>query len=232
MRTYYLIRHARPENDAVSFRLSGFTRDMLGHEDKSLSDPGRLQAESVAPFIKELGVQRLLCSRMHRAMETAEIISTSTGIPLTDRYAEFNEVAPGRLRGDLSRNLPLRFLLWRGWPRFLRHAFQGFASAILGGLSLWQWSRGRTTDGDDVDATMKRLDYMFQVLDECKEANVAVVCHAFLILLHGWRLTRGRPLARLRLLGDITNCSVTRIDADGKGNYRLKFFARDYIMGR
>ena len=46
----YFVRHGVPENDADSFRFSGFTRDMLGEEDHPLAERGRAQARAVAPM--------------------------------------------------------------------------------------------------------------------------------------------------------------------------------------
>ncbi len=71
----YLIRHAH----AFPIGEDGIIRTYPGN---SLSEAGKKQAEFLAEGIKEVGIESLWSSDALRALETAEIISKKTGIPV------------------------------------------------------------------------------------------------------------------------------------------------------
>jgi broad specificity phosphatase PhoE len=71
----YLIRHAH----APAIGEDGIIRSYPGHP---LSEEGRRQGEALAEGIKDSGIESLWSSDALRALQTAEIISRKTGIPV------------------------------------------------------------------------------------------------------------------------------------------------------
>jgi len=71
----YLMRHAH----APAIGEDGIIRNHPGHP---LSEEGRKQGEGLAEGMKELGIESLWSSDALRAIQTAEIISKKTGIPV------------------------------------------------------------------------------------------------------------------------------------------------------
>lgn len=222
-RSYYFVRHGLPLSEDASFGLSGFERDMLGEVDASLSITGREQAARVVGFVRDAGAELIISSTRRRARETAQVIATGSGLPLGEAFAELDEIAPGRL--PLGRPPLLRLLLSRRWPRALRrrvgHALRGALSLLY----IVQWRRGRTTEGDEIDAARRRVQQLLARLDAMPERRIVVVGHAYWILLMALEAVAGGPRNLLRL-GWVDNCSVTRVDSDGAGGYQLVYFAR------
>ena len=226
MKEIYFVRHAVPENDAVSFRFSGFVLDMLGEQDHPLSEKGRGQAEKVAPGLKALGVERLVASTMRRATETAQVIAGAADIPLDQKHLfhDLVEIAPGRMSLRLERLI--RYFISPERPRPLRRTASAIFGPLLGLYYFVQWYRGRTHEGDDVAAVRARLDRMFEFLASRPEERIAVVCHGFLVLFLIRELTGGWLRSFSLFESPIENCSVTRIDLDDEGNRRPVYAAR------
>ena len=78
---------------------------------------------------------------------------------------------------------------------------------------------GRGSPGWSSRLARERGDVGDERLDALREPRVAVVGHGFWILLAAL-LVGGQVPFRF-----IANCSVTRVDADGAGRYRLVSFA-------
>ncbi len=73
-----LVRHGQSEWNAVFNR----TRIDPNIPDPPLTAEGRRQAEAAAQVLARYGIERLLVSPYVRALETAEIITARTGIPM------------------------------------------------------------------------------------------------------------------------------------------------------
>ncbi|MGI6578742.1 MAG: histidine phosphatase family protein [Saccharofermentanales bacterium] len=65
MRKIYLIRHGLPE-------FPGGKRVCIGHTDLPVSPAGRMQALLAAKFLDDAGISAVFCSRLKRAVQTAE----------------------------------------------------------------------------------------------------------------------------------------------------------------
>lgn len=78
MKTLFLLRHAKPVSGA----------DSLKDFDRTLSDEGRGQAESVGKYLKDknLELDLVLSSTALRARETTEIVLTTAGFLTEVRY--------------------------------------------------------------------------------------------------------------------------------------------------
>lgn len=74
-----LIRHGQSEFN----RLFSIDRRDPGIRDPSLTPDGRRQARAAARAIRGLGLGRLIASPYTRALETASIIATELGLPLS-----------------------------------------------------------------------------------------------------------------------------------------------------
>ena len=55
---------------------------MQGHLDSQLTAAGLAQAEAVAPAVAALGPDRILSADLRRALDTATVIGTATGLPV------------------------------------------------------------------------------------------------------------------------------------------------------
>lgn len=229
MKEIYFIRHAVPENDAVSFRFSGFVLDMLGEQDHPLSERGRRQARQVAPALKELGVERLVASTMRRATETARVISETSGIPLADEhlFRDLIEIAPGRMNLPLEKMI--RWLIARERPDFVRRAAAAIFGPSLGLYYFVQWYRGRTEAGHPVKEVRARMDRVFEFLAARPERRIGVVCHGFLVMFLLRELRGGWWRAFRSFESPVLNCSVTRIDLEPDGTRRPVYTARMFF---
>ena len=222
----YFVRHGVPENDADSFRFSGFTRDMLGEEDHPLAERGRAQARAVAPGLRAVGVERLIASTMLRASETARIIAEAADIPLDEEhfFDDLIEIAPGRM--ELRMEGLMRWCVAPGRPAILRRAMGALLVPVLGLYFFVRWYAGKTTDGHGVAAVRERLDRVFDFIQRRPEGKVGVVCHSFLVLFLIRELRSGWWSTLRFFETPIENCSVTRIDLDAEGRRVAVFGAR------
>lgn len=87
MSDFYLIRHG--SNDYLAKAMLAGRRPNV-----HLNEQGRTEAEQAGVVLAELGIQRIISSPLERALETAEPLSTKTGIPI--------EVAPELLEIDFG----------------------------------------------------------------------------------------------------------------------------------
>jgi isoleucyl-tRNA synthetase len=85
---YTIMRHAEAESN-----ISGVI-DAIADEQNPLTDIGRSQAKMTAEILQERGITRIVHSGMQRARETAEIVASELGLPLSavesdERLQEF-----------------------------------------------------------------------------------------------------------------------------------------------
>lgn len=226
---YYFIRHAIPINDTGSFHLSVFDKDMLGEIDESLSEKGKRQAAELKKIIIQLDIQRIVSSTRKRAAETAKIISDETQIPFDLRFERLVEINLGSPLIKKSR--PVRMimtgLLSKHWPEQMKKIIE---QGLIFGLTIFyflQWNRGKTTGGDPLPEIFRKIEEILKVLDSFPQKRIAIVCHAGWISFLAVKILGG-SLKNFLKLSRVDNCSVTRIDSNGQGKYKLRFFAKSH----
>jgi broad specificity phosphatase PhoE len=228
-RQYFFIRHALPINDAGSFHLSIFDRDMLGKVDEPLSEKGKQQAQALKNTMRNLGVERIVSSTRKRAVETAAIISEATGIPYDARFGRLDEISLGST--PVRKNILVRTVMSRHWPIPMHKVMD---QTLIAGLTLYyflKWRLGKTQGGETLSEINRKVDEMLRVLDTQPETRIAVVGHAGWISFLAVRIMGGSLWHFIRL-SRVDNCAITRIDANGPGNYRLRYFAKDHRSTR
>lgn len=198
-RSYFFVRHGRAVYQERGFRPA----DHPEGPDWPLAPIGHRQARAVAPTLASYGVERVISSGLRRARQTAAGIAEG-GLPYAHAWPDLNEVEPRHLRAAPRRlRLPAPDW-WSGWQ---------MARAMR------QHVRGRPPDGWRVADVERRVREVLGRLDRMGERRIAVVGHGFWILLATVALEG--PL-RPRW---VDNCSITRVDADGRGRYRVLCFA-------
>ena len=222
--TLYFIRHAAADDDG--FDASALDREMRGADDPPLTSRGRSQARKLAPAIFDLGATRLVSSTLARAVETASIINSATGISHTDQLATLNEVRPGQLASETLAELARRSPGTR-LPRRLRRRVDAAWYRTVSTAYFVQWLRGRTNDGDDPESVRARVDDVLDQLAQMPEERVAVVGHGYWIFYMVMRCLGAPPSYRSDLRPWVENCSVTTLVGDGDG-YRLERFAQRF----
>lgn len=222
-RQYYFIRHALPINDAGMFHLNSVGWNAVGDGNAPLSQKGRQQAGELKDAIIALDIERIVSSTKARAIETAEIVSAATGITYAHRFDGLSEINLGRV--SIKKNWAMRGMTSRYWPKMARKPLdQGLISALTGYYYL-QWYLGNTNGGETLPSIFHRAEGMLKTLDAFSERRIAVVGHAGWIAFLAVRILGRSPWNLLRL-SRVANCSLTRVDADGCGGYKLVFFAR------
>jgi broad specificity phosphatase PhoE len=86
--TLYLARHGRSLGE-------GF---FLGQSDPELTDEGVRQSEELAEGLAEARIERIVCSRLLRAQQTAEIVGARIDVPV-EPDARWNELRYGHWDG-------------------------------------------------------------------------------------------------------------------------------------
>ncbi len=224
-KTYYFIRHATPEVSSKDVEIATFKKAMLGNLDPPLSQTGKAQAIAVTPVVDGLGVDCIISSNLQRAVETASIIASGTGIPYEDRIEELGEFAPGT--NNIEKSSLLRFILWSGWPRMVKNRFQMSMYKIIVVYFLVQWRRGKTTGGESYEGIISRIRQSLSALDAHPANRIAVVGHGYWIMFMALLVLGNGKLDFFRLSW-VENCSITAIHSNGGGKYELEFFARDH----
>lgn len=199
-RSYLFVRHGQAVYQQRGFDRAAHPPDT----DWPLSSEGVSQAHAAAPGLLRLGVERIISSELARARQTAEILADVGGLPYAHRWGGLNEIHPSTLRAAVDRTARQTWSWWDGW---------------LAARAVRRHVRGKTPRGWDPRPAEDRVFGMLSRLDRLDEPRVAIVCHGYWILLAAL-LVRGQVRYRW-----IANCSVTRIDADGRGKYRLVSFA-------
>lgn len=200
-RSYFFVRHGRAAYQEKGFVLAEHPPGV----DFPLSEAGRAQACGVAPRVLRLGVTRVVSSELARARATACAIADAGRLPFDHHIGALNEIHPTSLRVDPPGDAHER---WSWWDGYLA------ARAVRRSVAT-----GKPVRGWELRAAEDRILGVLRRLDELVDLRVAVVGHGYWILLASL-FVRGRVRYRW-----IENCSVTRIDADGEGRYRLVSFA-------
>lgn len=221
-REYYFIRHGIPLNDVGSFHLSVFDKDMQGEMDEPLSEKGIEQAAALKDILLQLGIQRIVSSTLKRAAQTASVIADETGIPYDRRFKRLAEVNLGGY--PIKKTAPIRMLFSKWWPRAIRKLIDRGVISAATVFYFLQWHLGNTIGGESLDEINRKVEEMLCELDAFPEHRIAVVCHAGWISFLAVKIMGG-SLWNFLKLSRVGNCSITRVDSTGKGEYKLQFFA-------
>jgi len=129
-----------------------------GQADTPLSEEGRAQARALGAALAEVSIDRLFCSDLSRARETAALVLAGREVP-SKFTAELRELNfgdwEGRLGEELAREDPVRFKKWHtGSPDF----------SAPGGESVRQL----------LDRTRK---YVAGIRESAREGNSLIVAH-------------------------------------------------------
>jgi broad specificity phosphatase PhoE len=198
-RTYFFLRHAEAVHQARAFRPDAIAPGT----DWPLTPQGERQARAAARVVVGIGAERVISSGLRRARETAEHIAAMAALPYEHAWPELDEISPRLMRSDTSARERPEW--WEG---------------VLGAWHLHRRIRGAPEGPLDVGWVEDRIREVLARLDELPERRVAVVGHGYWILLMALTVP-----GRFRMRW-ITNCSVTRVEAYGGGDYRLACFAK------
>ena len=97
--TVFLARHGQTEWNAQ--------RRYQGKLDSPLTAIGRAQARATAETMRAHGVERLLCSPLGRARQTARVVAETIGLPL-EVDGELAEIGMGRWEGLTRQEVDAR----------------------------------------------------------------------------------------------------------------------------
>ena len=126
-----LVRHGETEWNNQN-RLQGST-------DVPLNDKGKLQAEKVSTFLKNVPIHHAFSSSLIRAKDTASIILQHHNITLETRPA-LAEIHRGHWQGmtldEIEMQYPEQFNLWRKHP----HRLQNYSGETLQSASDLIWT--------------------------------------------------------------------------------------------
>lgn len=180
----YLVRHAETDGNA---------RRILQLPETPLSPQGIAQARLVAQRLAHENISKLLSSDLRRALTTAEIVGTATGVAI-----EQNELLRERNFGEL----------------------RGRAHNSLG-INIFEPGYD-PPGGESWDSFLERVDRAWDFVVRTAsgtEGKLAVITHGyFLFMLAHRRLPVDPPLASP---GFFSNTSVTIVDGDPPHIVRL-----------
>ena len=114
MTKIYIVRHGETRwNREEVFR---------GTKDIPLNDTGRQQAQKVGNYFSKRHIDRIISSPLSRAIQTAEAVSSATGIK-TEIMKEFMDINFGIWEGltlqKVEKRFPENFSLWKTSPEKL-----------------------------------------------------------------------------------------------------------------
>lgn len=113
--TIYFIRHGECAGNRE--------RRIRGCVDFPLNENGVRQAEALAEWLKDSGIEHIITSPLSRAVQTAEILGRRIGVVPTVRDG-FRNVCLGvwenRLQSDIMRESPKEWNIWMTDPESLR----------------------------------------------------------------------------------------------------------------
>jgi probable phosphoglycerate mutase len=111
MGLFYLVRHGETEWNAEN--------RFCGRTDVPLSEAGRRQAKSLAKRLKPIPFEALYSSPLERALETARLISESSGLEpiLEERLVELDYGQwEGKTLAEIMKNHPKAYQAWDANP--------------------------------------------------------------------------------------------------------------------
>ncbi len=190
--------------------------------DEPLSEKGVEQAAALKDILLKLDIQRIVSSTLKRAAQTASVISDETGIPYDRRFKRLVEINLGGY--SIKKTVPIKILMSKWWPRAMRKLIDRGVISAATVFYFLQWHLGNTIGGESLDEINRKVEEMLCELDAFPEHRIAVVCHAGWISFLAVKIMGG-SLWNFLKLSRVDNCSITRVDSTGKGEYQLQFFA-------
>jgi phosphoserine phosphatase len=111
----YIVRHGETQwNKDEVFR---------GRKDVPLNERGQQQAEVVGRYFQGKAVDRIVSSPLMRAVQTAQSISHTTGVPI-EAWSEFTDIDFGIWEGlslrEVEERYPAELAVWRTSPKNLK----------------------------------------------------------------------------------------------------------------
>ena len=179
--TLFLARHG----DNFGERL------LLGQSDPELNETGRRQSEDLASGLVESRIERIVCSRLKRAEQTASIVGARIDVPI-EPDARWNELSYG---------------CWDGLPwSEIERLWPAEARAKLAG-----WWGVTPEGGEKRDAFFARVSAAWEDLQR-RGGTVLLVGHAAVNALVS-ELCRGGEVDWDRIAHfEQTHCEVRRIE--------------------
>lgn len=167
-----LVRHGETEWNSQNL--------LQGSTDVPLNDKGKLQAEKVSTFLKNVPIHHAFSSSLIRAKDTASIILQHHNITLETRPA-LAEIHRGHWQGmtldEIEMQYPEQFNLWRKHP----HRLQNYSGETLQSASDRVWTEW--------------CNLLNPSQSQLKSRNVLVVAHEGVNRLLLCRLT-GLPFSK------------------------------------
>lgn len=129
---------------------SNVNKVYAGRSSEGLTSKGLLQAKTVSEKFTDYSVAALYSSPIHRAIQTAEIISAATGVDLSIRD-EFREMEFGLWEGlaedTIARDFPDEWKTWQERPDELRlhgrETLEELQGRVLAGVRDIQMTAGK-----------------------------------------------------------------------------------------
>lgn len=144
MRRLVLLRHGQTD-----YNVAG---RMQGHLDSVLTAAGREQAALAAPAIAALTPDRLISSDLARAVDTAEAVSTASGLPvkLDPRLRETHLGEwQGRTVEDIEAGWPGALARWRADPEWAPPSGESRLEVVRRSLPVVEELDDELADGQD-----------------------------------------------------------------------------------
>jgi broad specificity phosphatase PhoE len=188
MNRIYFVRHGEgQDNTARQFSYKKV--------DRPLTERGRLQAGQTAEYLAGLHIDRIFCSPMKRAHETAQVIAQRLGQGLTI-LEEFREVNVGDLDGQDFNDA--------GWGLYHDITYAWYAGnsnlSYPGGedyVTLW----GRTRTG------------LLKILEGHSEGSFVLVGHGGIFTATLKEFCRGLEIEWLQNV-EYYNCAITELEVE------------------
>jgi broad specificity phosphatase PhoE len=208
MKHIYCVRHAESESNVSGIREDGQT---------NLTQEGYRQAESVATRFKNIPVDVIIASPMHRAKETAAEIQAVTKTEV--------EI----LREARERAYPTELL---GVHRDNPEAVRVFNEM----RDLWIAGGGQYSDEEGFEQLYERAEAFTQAIGERAEKDIVVVSHGFFMrfvlsyVLFGKYLT-AEAVFHIYDSVRLSNTGIIHYTIDDEGIWRLHQWNDDAHLG-
>lgn len=144
VRRLILLRHGQTDHNVEG--------RMQGHLDSVLTDAGREQAEHVAPIVADLLPDLLISSDLARAVDTAELIGTATGLPVK-LDPRLRETHLGEWQGltieQVEQGWPGAIAQWRSDPEWAPPGGESRLEVVRRSLPVVEELDDELSDGAD-----------------------------------------------------------------------------------
>jgi len=179
----FLVRHAEVEES--------YQRIFGGRIDMNLSERGHQQAEVLAAHLADLKLQSIYASPMKRVQQTLGPFLKKTLVAPTV-LNDLREVDFGDWTGHVWENVREKF-----------------------GVSAYEWldqlSRNAIPNAENIDSYRARVESCIrQIVQECSEQNVMVLCHGGVIRM-ALSILLELPLPKMSVF-EIDYASVTHVE--------------------